>query len=272
MNKTIGFIGVGNMGSAIIQGLIQSNIADKNNIFAYDFDFQNLKEKALKLGFNSAKDNREIIEKSDIVFLAVKPQGINTILDEISSYAKPEQIFISMAAGISIQFIKSFFKFDAKIIRIMPNTPALIGEGMTGISSITPVTNEDVQIAKELLSSFSLVEEVNEDLLDAVTAISGSSPAYVDLFIESLADGGVLLGLPRDKSYIFAAQAVIGAAKMILETGKHPASLKDIVCSPAGTTIAAVHQLEKHGFRNAVIEAMIAAEKRSKEMNKLTEK
>lgn len=267
MNKTIGFIGVGNMGSAIIQGLIKSNIANKKQIYAFDFYSENLNEKAIQLGFNAEEDNIEVIKNTDIVFLAVKPQGIKLILEEISTYAKPEQIFISMAAGISIEFIKSFFDFDAKIIRIMPNTPALVGEGMTGMASETPVTNEEIQIAKELLGSFSLVEEVKEDLLDAVTAISGSSPAYVDLFIESLADGGVLLGLPRDKAYVFATQAVIGAAKMIQETGKHPASLKDMVCSPAGTTIAAVHQLEKHGFRNAIIEAMIAAENRSKKIN-----
>lgn len=268
MDKKIGFIGVGNMGSAIVQGLTESNIVSKNNIYAYDFFPQTLKNQSLKLGFNIAKNNQEVIEKSDIVFLAVKPQVISSILEEIKNHAKPEQIFISMAAGISIEFIKSFFDFDAKIIRIMPNTPALIGEGMTGMASTSPITNNDRNMVKKLLNSFSLVEEVEENLLDAVTAISGSSPAYVDLFIESLADGGVLLGLPRNQSYIFAAQAVIGAAKMILKTGKHPAVLKDIVCSPAGTTIAAVHQLEKHGFRNSIIEAMIAAGSRSKEMNK----
>lgn len=268
MDKKIGFIGIGNMGSSIIQGLTQSNIILKDNIYAHDFSPQTLKDQSLELGFNPAKNNSEVIKKSDIIFLAIKPQGISTILEEIKDIARPEQIFISMAAGISIDFIKSILDYNAKIIRIMPNTPALIREGMTGMASQSPVTKNDRNTVKKLLRSFSLVEEVKEDLLDAVTAISGSSPAYVDLFIESLADGGVLLGLPRDQSYIFAAQAVMGAAKMILETGKHPAALKDMVCSPAGTTIAAVHQLEKHGFRNSIIEAMIAAESRSKEINK----
>lgn len=267
MDKTIGFIGTGNMGSAIIQGLIQSNTISNNQIYAYDFSPQILKEKSQELKFNPAKNNKEVIEKTDIVFLAIKPRDISAILEDVKDYVKSEQIFISMAAGTSIDLIKSFFNFDVKIIRIMPNTPALIGEGMTGMSSASPVTKDDINIVKKLLSSFSLVEEVEERLLDAVTAISGSSPAYVDLFIESLADGGVLLGLPREQSYTFATQAVIGAAKMTLETRKHSKSLKDMVCSPAGTSIAAVHQLEKHGFRNAIIEAMIAAEKRSKEMN-----
>jgi pyrroline-5-carboxylate reductase len=272
VDKRIGFIGVGNMGSAIIQGLIESNMTNEKQIYGFDYNSTILKEKALQFGFNIGKDNKNIVEQSDIVFLAIKPQVITEVLSEISDFAKPGQIFISMAAGISIEFIKYFFNFDPKIIRIMPNTPALIGEGMTGMATKSPVSYEETLFIKKLLSSFSIVEEVEENLLDAVTAISGSSPAYVDLFIESLADGGVLLGLPRDKSYIFATQAVIGAAKMILETGKHPGILKDMVCSPAGTTIAAVHQLEKHGFRNAIIEAMIAAEKRSKEMNNLFEK
>ncbi len=272
MDRTIGFIGIGNMGSAIIQGLIESNMANRKQIYGFDYNSLVLNEKAAKLDFNVEKNNKDLLEKSDIIFLAIKPQVIDGVLNEISQYAQPDQIFISMAAGVSIQFIKSFFNFDPKVIRIMPNTPALIGEGMTGMASADPVSADDVQFVKDLLSSFSLVEEVGENLLDAVTAISGSSPAYVDLFIESLADGGVLLGLPRDKAYIFAAQAVIGSAKMILETGKHPAVLKDMVCSPAGTTIAAIHQLEKHGFRNAIIEAMIAAEKRSREMNKSIDK
>ena len=149
MDKTIGFIGIGNMGSAIIQGLTQSNTISNNRIYAYDFSPQILKEKSQKLDFNPSKSNKEVIEKTDIVFFVVKPQGICAILEDIQNYARSEQIFISMAAGISINLIKSFFNFDAKIIRIMPNTPALIGEGMTGMSSLPPITNDDINIGKK---------------------------------------------------------------------------------------------------------------------------
>jgi|SRR5690554_229217 len=268
MDKKIGFIGLGNMGGAIVIGLIQSKIAKRDQIYAYTHNMDTLRVRVEELGINLSSSIKDILEQSDVIFLAIKPQVIEEILEEIHDYAKPHHIFITMSPGVSLNYTRAFFNFDAKIVRIMPNTPALIGEGMTGFACASTISHEEKQVVKKLLQSFGSVEEVNEELLDAVTAISGSSPAYVDIFIESLADGGVLLGLPRNLAYKFAAQAVIGSAKMILETGNHPSELKDSVCSPGGTTIEAVRQLEKHGFRNAIFEAMIAVDKKSKEMSK----
>ena len=267
MDKKIGLIGVGNMGGAIIEGLIQSNTLQGNQIYAYDLHLNDLRDRAKDLGFHLVSGNLEILEKTDIIFLAIKPQVIQDVLEEIKDYAKPHHIFITMSPGVSIEYTQSFFRFNTKIIRIMPNTPALIGEGMTAFTCSSSVNGEEKRLVQGLLNSFGLVEEIEEKLLDAVTAISGSSPAYVDIFIESLADGGVLLGLPRDKAYKFAAQAVVGAAKMVLKTGKHPAELR-IGFALSRNNNCRGTSVGKTWIWNAIIEAMIAVDKKSKEMSK----
>ncbi|MBM6838398.1 pyrroline-5-carboxylate reductase, partial [Clostridium saudiense] len=190
------------------------------------------------------------------------------VINEIKNSVKEDVIIVTIAAGKSIESTEKSFGKELKVIRTMPNTPALVGEGMTAVCPNKLITDEDLAEVSKLLSSFSKIEVVSESLIDAVTSVSGSSPAYVYMFIEAMADAAVLQGMPRDKAYKFAAQTVLGSAKMVLETGIHPGALKDMVCSPGGTTIEAVAELEGKGFRSAIISAMNKCYKKSQEMSK----
>lgn len=268
MSKKIGFIGCGVMGKSIMSGIIGSGIAAASDITASDVVLQTLEAAKTELGINITADNKEVVKNSDVIFLVVKPYILPKAIASFIDCVTPDKLFISIAAGQTLEILKTAFGKDVKTIRVMPNTPAQVTAGMAGVCRNELVTDEELEYAMTLMNGFGKAEVVPEDLLDAVTGISGSGPAYVFMFIEALADAGVLEGLPRAQAYTFAAQTVFGSAKMVLDTGKHPGVLKDAVCSPAGTTIAAVAALEKNNFRNAVIQAVHACAERSREMGK----
>lgn len=273
MNNKIGFIGCGNMGEAMIKGII-SSFNNSHNIYisTKTEDRQEFLKKEYNI--NICRTNKEVASNSDIIFLAVKPHILPAIIEEvkevisIDTTTKKEKIIVSVAAGVTIKFLDDGFGKNTKIIRTMPNTPASVGMGMTSISPNENVTYGEAKIVTQILEGFGEVEEVSEELIHSVIGVSGSSPAYVFMFIEAMADAAVLSGMPRQQAYKFAAQAVMGSAKMVLETGTHPGKLKDMVCSPGGTTIEAVAELEKNGFRTAVISSIIKCMDKSKKMSK----
>ena len=256
-----GFIGAGNMGRAIIDGILKSKIATPSDITAADANKKSLENL-------NAADNAAVAKQSDLLFLCVKPQVLYSVIAEIKDCVTENTVVVSIVAGQSIKAIENAFGKKIKLVRVMPNTPALVGEGMAALSPNDNTSEADVKTVLDVFSSLGKAEVVSENLMDAVTAVSGSSPAYVFMFIEAMADAAVQGGMPRNQAYTFAAQAVLGSAKMVLETGKHPAVLKDMVCSPAGTTIDAVAELEKYGFRSAVIEAMKSCIDKSKELGR----
>lgn len=256
MNKKIGFIGCGNMAQAMIGGIINSNLTSPQNVISSDVFENSLKQIKDKFGITTTADNKEVAKFSDILFLAVKPFKYAEVIEEIKDYVKDNVIIVTIAAGIPILTTEKSFAKDIKVVRTMPNTPALVGEGMSALCPNKLITSEDLADVIKIFESFGKAEVIEEKLMDSIPAISGSSPAYVFMFIEALADGAVLRGMPRDKAYKFAAQTLLGSAKMVLETGKHPGALKDMVCTPGGTTIDAVYTLEKNNFRGTVISAM----------------
>ncbi len=267
LNKKIGFIGTGNMGSAMIGGLITKKTVAENQIFVSDRSDESLKRiQSNWSGVNCSTNNRTTVENSDIIILAVKPHIYSSLIEEIASFVDSSKIIITIAAGITIEQTEKMFGSDVKIIRTMPNTPALIGEGVTAYCCNSFISEDEIIQTLPVFESFGIVEKIEEKYFHAVIAVSGSSPAYVFMFIEAMADGAVLQGLPRAQAYRMASQAVLGSAKMVLETGRHPGELKDAVCSPGGTTIEAVATLEAEGMRSAVIKAMNDNVKKSKEM------
>jgi pyrroline-5-carboxylate reductase len=264
--KKLGFIGCGNMAKAIMGGIIGKGILKPEELIASDTFRPMLEGAKEKYGICLADSNLEVTENSEMLLLAVKPQYYETVIREIAGSVRPEQIVITIAPGKTLAWLSGTFGKEVKLVRTMPNTPAMVLEGMTAVAPNSLVTKEELEQVLTLLGSFSKTEVVSEHLMDVVTSVSGSSPAYVFLFIEAMADAAVADGMPRAQAYKFAAQAVYGSAKMVLETGKHPAELKDMVCSPAGTTIEAVRVLEEKGFRSAVFEAMKACTKKSASM------
>lgn len=262
----IGFIGNGNMGRAILGGILSNGIAVAKNIIVSDVDEDGLKITSGKYGVMTSDDNCEVSSKSEILFLAVKPNVVYKVIDQIKDHIDENTLVISIVAGQSLSKITEAFGKEIKLIRVMPNTPALVGEGMAALSPNENVTENEKATALKIFNSFGKAEILPEYMMDAVTAVSGSSPAYVFMFIEAMADAAVIGGMPRSQAYTFAAQSVLGSAKMVLDTGKHPGALKDMVCSPAGTTIDAVGMLESEGFRGAVIKAMTACMEKSKKL------
>ena len=267
MYTKIGFIGSGNMASAIIGGAVKSGFIISENIYISDVHKIKAQQVAKLYGVKVLENNLELVENSEVLILSVKPQVYKIVLDEIKQFIKKDTLIVTIAAGISISYVKSFFNSDIKVIRTMPNTPALVGEGMTGITYAPPVEKDDIEFVKSIFSSFGIVEIIDESLMDTFTSLCSSSPAFVAMFIEAMADAGVFLGLSRDKSYIMAAQAVRGAAKMIIETGMHPGELKDMVCSPGGTAIEGVRSLEASGMRSSIMEAIIVTAEKAKKLN-----
>lgn len=260
----IAFIGAGNMAQAMIGGIIRNGLVSKDNIIATAASKKTIDKVSSEYGVQVTLDNRKAAG-ADIVVLAVKPVYYESVIREIKDVVTDSQIIVTIAAGKTISWVEEAFGGKRKIIRTMPNTPALVGEGITAVCPNQQITEEDLKTVCELLESFGKAEVINETMMDAVIAVSGSSPAYVFLFIEAMADAAVAEGMPRVQAYQFAAQSVLGSAKMVLETGKHPGELKDMVCSPAGTTIDAVRALEQDGFRGCVMNAMhICAEKNRK--------
>lgn len=268
MEKIIGFIGAGNMGQAMAGGIVNSEIIEPTNIIFSDINSENLKKVYEKYKVKTANSNIITASMADILVLAVKPHFYETVINEIKDFIKPETIMITIAAGISLKNMRDMFGKNMKVIRTMPNTPAMVGEGMTAVVPNEFVSEEEIKEVVKILESFGKTEIVDEKLIDTVGSVSGSSPAFVYMLIEAMADGAVAGGMARDKAYKFAAQAVLGSAKMVLETGIHPGALKDMVCSPGGTTIEGVASLEENGFRSAIIKAMKACDDKSKKMSK----
>lgn len=264
----IGFIGTGNMGSGMIKGIINAQFVPNNHINVFDLDQNKTKTLAQEFGITILNNETEITEKSDIIILAVKPNIYPIILEKIKPSLHSRSIILTIAAGFPIEKTENIIGDDKKIVRTMPNTPAQVLEGMTAVAFNKNINNEEKNIIFELLNSFGKSIEIEESLMNAYTGISGSLPAYIFMFAEALADGGVLEGMPRDKAYTIISQSILGSAKMILETGKHPAVLKDEVCSPAGTTIEAIKVLEKGNIRATLIEAVKACSQKAKAMEK----
>ena len=266
--KKIGFIGAGNMGGAILGGIVNSGIIDNEHVIASAKSDKTLERIKNEYKVNVTKDSKEVARFADLIVVAVKPNIYDEVLEEIKDEIDKEKIVITIAAGKTIESVEQIIGTDKKIIRTMPNTPALVGEGMTSISPNGNINEKELTFVKGLFDSLGKSEIVSEDLIHAVIGASGSSTAYAFMFIEAIADGAVLAGMKRADAYQFAAQGVLGAAKMVLETGKHPGELKDMVCSPGGTTIEAVKVLEEEKFRGAVIRAVEAAVEKSREMSK----
>lgn len=258
----IGFIGIGNMGYAMLKGTL--NRFHASDILFSDVNLERMKSVSDETKVEYVTSNAECVNRSKYVVLAVKPQFFEEVLDSIVNVVTKEHVIISIAPGITISQIKDKLGFDARIVRAMPNTPALVAEGMTGVSYHQSEFSEDEkENIEKIFSSIGKMKVVSEKLMSAVVCASGSSPAYVYMFIEALADGAVKCGMSRQDAYEFVAQTVYGSAKMVLETKAHPGILKDMVCSPAGTTIEAVKELEDNGFRSAILKATDACFKRS---------
>ena len=246
----VGFIGGGNMASAMIGGMIQKGVVSADDILVSVRTEKSVERLTNQFGVQATTENEAVVAGSDLVFLAVKPNQIKNIINLVKNFISPEKIIVSILPGKSLQWLGTEIGKPTKLIRTMPNTPALVGE--------------ELQLVLTLLKSFGRAEVVPEYLMDTVTGVSGSSPAYVFLFLEALADAAVAEGMPRKQAYEFAAQSVLGSAKMLLETGMHPGELKDMVCSPGGTTIEAVAVLEREKLRSAVIDATRACIRKSK--------
>ena len=262
----LGFIGTGNMAKAIMGGIIQKQIFRPEEIIGSDVSEKGRERVREQYGIAVTAENREVAEKAEILILSVKPQFYPEVIAEIRECIKPEQLIITIAPGKTLEWLQEQFGRRVKLVRTMPNTPAMVGEGMTAVCRNEEVTDQELEKVLSILGAFGKAEIVPERLMDVVVSVSGSSPAYVFILIEAMADAAVADGMPRAQAYAFAAQAVYGSAKMVLETGKHPGELKDMVCSPAGTTIEAVRVLEEKGMRSAVIEAMKACTEKSRNL------
>lgn len=262
----IGFIGLGNMACAIIGGMLEQGMVSAEEICGSAKTQKTRDAVREQFGIDVKASNAEVAEAAQILILAVKPQFLGDVIGEIRDTVKPDTLIISIAAGKTLAWLREAFGRQMKIVRCMPNTPALVGEGCTGVCVNDAVSEEEREYSLRLMESFGKASLVEERLMDAVGAVSGSSPAYVFLFIEAMADAGVAAGMPRAQAYAFAAQAVYGSAKLVLETGRHPGELKDMVCSPGGTTIEGVRVLEEAGFRGAVMDALLAAVEKSRRL------
>lgn len=262
----IGFIGCGNMATAMIRGILDSKKVAAEDVIASAKTEKTRNKIHKELGIQAAEKNVDVVKYANLIFLAVKPIFYEEVIKEIRQEVRADQIIVTIAPGKTLAWLEEMFDKKVKLIRTMPNTPAMVKEGMLGLCKNEQVTDEQMQMVMELCESFGKAEEVPERLMDTVVGVSGSSPAYVFMFIEALADAAVADGMPRAQAYKFAAQSVLGSAKMVLETGMHPAELKDMVCSPGGTTIEAVRVLEEKGMRSAVFEASKACVKKAKKM------
>lgn len=262
----IGFIGLGNMARAMIGGMLAKEIAKPEEILGYAKTEATRKAVKEKYGICILEDNVQVAAESDVLILAVKPQMFGNVIPQIKDSLQKNTLIISIAAGKTMDQIQGLFGKELKLVRCMPNTPAMVGEGCSGVCRSSLVSEEEMNQCMTLLGSFGTAQEVSESLIDAVAGVSGSSPAFVFMFIEALADGAVKAGMPRKQAYQFAAQAVLGSAKLMLETGMHPGELKDMVCSPGGTTIEGVKVLEEMGLRSAVMNAVEACVDKSKNM------
>ncbi|QNM14567.1 MULTISPECIES: pyrroline-5-carboxylate reductase [Fusobacterium] len=265
--KKIGFIGCGNMGEAFLKGIINSQMVETDHIYVYD----KMKKDYIKelYNVNTLNDEVEVVKNCDIIFLAVKPNVYFDVIDSIKDAVNSTKIIVAMAPGISMESIlDQIDNMNSKIVRTMPNLPLMVQEGCIAYAFNENVDKDEKLFFKELFEKIGVAVETKEELFDAVIGASGSSPAFVFMFIEALADAAVYEGLPRSDAYKLVGQTLVGCGKLFLESGKHPGELKDNVCSPGGTTIVGVKYLEENGFRGAVIKAATETIKKSKEMSK----
>lgn len=269
LKEKIGFIGGGKMGEALSNGIINAKLSTPDNIMVSDVVAERCRLLTKEHGIKTTQNNKDVASFADIIILAVKPQLMNDVLVNLKNDIAHRHLVVSIAAGIPIRFIESRLHGDVRVIRVMPNTPCLTGASATAFAPGKYATHADGQLVFTIFNAVGKVFELDEKYLDAVTGLSGSGPAYVYMFIEALSDGGVKMGLARDVATTLAAQTVLGAAKMVLETGQHPAQLKDAVTSPGGTTIEGISKLEDGGLRSAVIHAVEAATLKSKKLGEL---
>lgn len=262
----IGFIGCGNMASAMIGGILKKGIFTKEEIIVSNLTEEGSRRSKEKLGVMTTRENRQVAESAKIVVLAVKPQFYEEVLNEIKDVLTKEHILVGIAPGKTLSWLEEKCAQPLKIVRLMPNTPAQVGEGMTGVCFNERVSEEEKKEICVITDSFGCTEVIPERLMEGLSAVTGCSPAYVFMFLEAMADAAVHQGMPRKQAYRLAAQAVLGSAKMLLETEMHPGELKDMVCSPAGSTIEGVRMLEKNGFRSAVFEALCASAEKGKKL------
>jgi pyrroline-5-carboxylate reductase len=271
-SKKITFIGSGNMGEALLGGLLKAELTNPENITATDIRDYRLEEMTSKWGVSVTTNNRDAVNFADIIVLCVKPQALRVVLEEIKNDIRKEQLIISIIAGITTRTISKFIGKKNPIIRVMPNIPAVVDEAASGICLGEYAQDMHREIALKILGAIGEVETVPEELMDAVTGLSGSGPAYIYMVIEALTDGGVMMGLPRNIATRLATQTVLGSAKLVRETHVHPAVLKDQVTTPGGTTIKAIKELEVSGLRPMLIRAVETATIHSRELSKLLEK
>lgn len=269
MKETIGFLGTGNMAEALIKGLLHAKVVEPGRIIGSDPRKERCDELTQRFGIRTTTSNLEVVRASEIVVLSVKPQILPTVLDEVAKELKPHALVISIAAGTPVAAIEARLPAGTRVVRTMPNTPALVGAGATAIAGGGHATPADLDAAKRIFDAVGKTVVLDEEQLDAVTGLSGSGPAYVFLIIEALSDAGVKMGLSRYNAQALAAQTVLGSAKLLLETNEHPGRLKDMVTSPGGTAIAGIATLEAGGLRTTLINAVEAATRRSKELGEL---
>ncbi|MGZ0171060.1 MAG: pyrroline-5-carboxylate reductase [Planctomycetales bacterium] len=265
-NLTVGFIGAGRMATALAQGLISSEFVSADRVVATDVVPAALDVFAEQTSARVVESTSAVVNDCDVLFLAVKPQQMNQVLNGLSTLLEDRHLIISIAAGLQLSVYESALGTNRRIIRVMPNTPCLVGECAAGFSIGGSATAEDSELVEAMLATVGVAVQVDEKLLDAVTGLSGSGPAYAYQIIEAMSDGAVRVGLPRDIATKLAAQTLLGAARMVLETGQHPGALKDAVTSPGGTTIAGIHALEAGGLRGTLMNAVQAATERSREL------
>jgi pyrroline-5-carboxylate reductase len=264
--RRLGFLGAGNMSGALIKGLLHAKVLPPERILASDVKGDRLEHLERIHGIRTTTDNHALLRESDVVVLAVKPQAIDKVLTDVGADLRSDQLLISVAAGVPIDALEARLPAGARVVRSMPNTPATVQAGATAIAGGAHAREDDLRVARELFEAVGRVVVLDEVLLDAVTGLSGSGPAYVMLIIEALADGGVKVGLHRDTALLLAAQTVYGSAQLLLETGEHPGRLKDMVTSPGGTAIAGLHTLESGALRKTLIDAVEVASKRAAEL------
>lgn len=260
----VGFIGCGNMASAMLGGIIKKDIVAREDLIASAKSEKTRNKIEEELQIRAASDNCQVARESDVIILAIKPIYMEEVIWEITDSVTPEKLIVTLAPGKTLEWLDFTFGKPVKLIRTMPNTPALVGEGMTALCPNELVSKDEMDTVLTIFQSFGKTQVVTESMIDVVVGVSGSSPAYVFMFIEAMADAAVADGMPRAQAYEFAAQSVLGSAKMVLETGMHPGALKDMVCSPGGTTIEAVRVLEEKGLRSSVIEAQKACVKKAR--------
>jgi pyrroline-5-carboxylate reductase len=266
--KTLGFVGAGAMGEALMKGIVEAGLVAPDAVSAFDVRADRMAELSQRYGIRWAKSNAEVVTGADVVILAVKPQIMVAVLTEIRPALSRRNLTISIAAGVSTTKLRETLGPEARLIRVMPNTPALVLEGVTAIAKGQGLEAGDLETAEELFRAVGKVVVLDEELMDAVTGLSGSGPGYVAIVIESLADGGVKMGLDRATAMILATQTVLGAARLLSQTGMHPGALKDMVSSPGGTTIAGIASLEEGGIRTTFIKAVERATLRSRELGR----